>query len=126
MNQYKLKFLQNKLIQYTGSSQALPIIMKHLVETAQILKSYGAPDYLVDAGLFHSIYGEESSRNMPKNLYLTRDELIDIIGQQAEQVVYEFCSIPDPRSQNILLYPDGQLRDDLILLDRANEEQMNG
>ena len=126
MNQYKLKFLQNKLIQYTGSSQALPIIMKHLVETAQILKSYGAPDYLVDAGLFHSIYGEESSRNMPKNLYLTRDELIDIIGQQAEQVVYEFCSIPDPRSQNILLYPDGQLKEDLILLDKANEEQMNG
>jgi len=57
---------------------------------------------------------------------LTRDELIDIIGQQAEQVVYEFCSISDPRSQNILLYPDGQLKEDLILLDRANEEQMNG
>ena len=126
MNQYKLKFLENKLVQYTGSSKALPIIMKHLVETAQILKGYGAPDYLVNAGLFHSIYGEESSRNMPKNLYLTRDELIDIIGQQAEQVVYEFCSIPDPRSQNILLYPDGQLKKDLILLDRANEEQMNG
>ena len=126
MNQYKLKFLENKLVQYTGSSKALPIIMKHLVETAQILKGYGAPDYLVDAGLFHSIYGEESSRNMPKNLYLTRDELIDIIGQQAEQVVYEFCSIPDPRSQNILLYHDGQLKEDLILLDKANEEQMNG
>ena len=46
---------------------------------------------------------------MSKNLYLTRDELIDIIGQQAEQVVYEFCSIPDPRSQNILLYPDEQV-----------------
>ena len=126
MNQYKLKFLENKLVQYTGSSKALPIIMKHLVETAQILKSYGAPDYLVDAGLFHSIYGEESSRNMPKNLYLTRQELVGIIGEQSEQIVHEFCSIPDPRLQNILLYPDGQLKEDLILLDKANEEQMNG
>ena len=126
MNQYKLKFLENKLVQYTGSSQALPIIMKHLVETAQILKGYGAPDYLVDAGLFHSIYGEESSRNMPKNLYLTRQELVDIIGEQSEQIVHEFCSIPNPRSQNILLYHDGQLKEDLILLDKANEEQMNG
>ena len=126
MNQYKLKFLENKLVQYTGSSKALPIIMKHLVETAKILKGYGAPDYLVDAGLFHSIYGEESSRNMPKNLYLTRQELVDIIGEQSEQIVHEFCSIPNPRSQNILLYHDGQLKEDLILLDKANEEQMNG
>ena len=100
--------------------------MDHLIGSAEILKSYGVSDYLIDAGLFHSIYGEASSRNMPKNLYLTRDELIDIIGQQAEQVVYEFCSISDPRSQNILLYPDGQLKEDLILLDKANEEQMNG
>ena len=124
MNQSKIKFLGNKLIAYLGS--APKAVMDHLIGTAEILKSYGASDYLIDAGLFHSIYGEASSRNMPKNLYLTRDELIDIIGQQAEQVVYEFCYISDPRSQNILLYPDGQLKEDLILLDRANEEQMNG
>ena len=124
MNQSKIKFLESKLIAYLGS--APKVVMDHLIGTAEILKSYGVSDYLIDAGLFHSIYGEASSRNMPKNLYLTRDELIDIIGQQAEQVVYEFCSISDPRSQNILLYPDGQLKEDLILLDRANEEQMNG
>ena len=63
---------------------------------------------------------------MPKNLYLTRQELVGIIGEQSEQIVHEVCSIPDPRSQNILLYPDGQLKEDLILLDEANEEQMNG
>ena len=101
-------------------------LLDHLVGVSNILEEMGAPQHVQDAGLFHSIYGEASSRNMPKNLYLTRDELIDIIGQQAEQVVYEFCSISDPRSQNILLYPDGQLKKDLILLDRANEEQMNG
>ena len=85
MNQSKIKFLENKLIAYLGS--APKAVMDHLIGTAEILKSYGASDYLIDAGLFHSIYGEASSRNMPKNLYLTRDELIDIIGRQAEQVV---------------------------------------
>ena len=113
MHQYKIKFLEDKLIDYLGS--APEAVMNHLIGTAVILKEYGAPDYLVDAGLFHSIYGEESSRNVPKNLYLSRQE-----------IVYEFSSIPDPRSQNILSYPDGQLKKDLILLDRANEEQMNG
>ena len=124
MHQYKIKFLEDKLIDYIGS--APEAVMNHLIGTAVILKEYGAPDYLVDAGLFHSIYGEESSRNVPKNLYLSRQELIDMIGEHSEQIVYEFSSIPDPRSQNILSYPDGQLKKDLILLDRANEEQMNG
>tara|TARA_R100001369_G_C3182220_1_gene141725 strand:- start:47 stop:451 length:405 start_codon:yes stop_codon:yes gene_type:complete len=125
MNQFKINFLEKKLVQYIGSPIALPSIMKHLIGTAEILKSYNAPNYLVDAGLFHSIYGEESSRNMPKNLYLTRDELVGIIGHKSEKIVYEFCSIPNPRLDNIILYPDGQLKNDLILLDKANEEQMN-
>ena len=88
MNQYKIKFLEDKLIDYIGF--APKVVMDHLVGTAVILKEYGAPDYLVDAGLFHSIYGEESSRNVPKNIYLTREELVGIIGKDAEKIVFEF------------------------------------
>jgi len=124
MNQYKIKFLEDKLIDYIGF--APKAAMDHLIGTADILKEYGASDYLIDAGLFHSIYGEASSRNMSKNIYLTREELIGIIGKDAEKIVFEYSSIESPRTENIFNYPEGQLKKDLILLDRANSEQMNG
>ena len=124
MNQYKIKFLEDRLIDYLGS--APEAVMNHLIGTAVILQEYEASDYLVDAGLFHSIYGEASSRNIPKNIYLTREELIDIIGKDAERIVFEYSSIESPRTENIFNYPDGQLKEDLILLDKANNEQMNG
>ena len=124
MNQYKIKFLEDKLIDYIGFVPKAA--MDHLVGTAVILKEYGAPDYLVDAGLFHSIYGEASSRNVPKNIYLTREELVGIIGKDAEKIVFEFSCIESPRTENIFNYPESQLKKDLILLDRANSEQMSG
>ena len=124
MHQYKIKFLEDKLIDYLGS--APEAVMNHLIGTAVILQEYGASDYLVDAGLFHSIYGEASSRNIPKNIYLTREQLIDIIGKDAERIVFEYSSIESPRTENIFNYPAGQLKEDLILLDKANSEQMNG
>ena len=124
MNQYKIKFLEDRLIDYLGF--APETVMNHLIGTAVILQEYGASDYLVDAGLFHSIYGEASSRNIPKNIYLTRKELVDIIGKDAERIVFEYSSIESPRTENIFNYPTGQLKEDLILLDKANSEQMNG
>jgi hypothetical protein len=57
---------------------------------------------------------------------LTREELIGIIGKDAEKIVFEYSSIESPRTENIFNYPEGQLKKDLILLDRANSEQMNG
>ena len=57
---------------------------------------------------------------------LTRYELVDIIGKDAERIVFEYSSIESPRTENIFNYPDGQLKEDLILLDKANSEQMNG
>ena len=87
MNQYKIKFLEDKLIDYIGF--APKVVMDHLVGTAVILKEYGAPDYLVDAGLFHSIYGEESSRNVPKNIYLTREELVESAKKVFDAVLSE-------------------------------------
>ena len=122
MNQYKIKFLEDRLIDYLGF--APEAIMNHLIGTAVILQEYGASDYLVDAGLFHSIYGEASSRNIPKNIYLTREELVDIIGKDAERIVFEYSSIESPRTENIFNYPAGQLKEDLLLLDKANSKQI--
>lgn len=136
----KISFLENKLNQYLARSElanfylgnGIPSdivligrIMTHLTETAKILENKGASDYLVDAGLFHSIYGEKSSRSMPKNIYLTREELADVIGHEAEKIVYVFSEIPSPRSKHIRNMPECQLKQDLIMLDEANSEQMN-
>ena len=122
MNQFKINFLREKMLQHTRSSMVLPSIMKHLIGTAKVLEGYGAPEYVVDAGLFHAIYGQESTRILSKNLYLTRAELVDIIGHKSENLTWEFCSVPDPRLDNIMLYPDSQLKNDLILLDKADKE----
>ena len=99
-------------------------IIEHLMGTATILTKMGAPSYLVDAGLFHSVYGEASSRNTPPNSLIERYEVKKVIGKLAEEVVYQFCTIPAPRTQNILDMEDSQLRTDLIMLCDANDAEM--
>jgi hypothetical protein len=47
-----------------------------------------------------------------------------MIGKDAEEIVYEYSSIESPRTENIFNYPASQLKEDLILLDKANDEQM--
>ena len=47
-----------------------------------------------------------------------------VIGKQAEEIVYQFCTIPAPRTQNILDMEDSQLRTDLIMLCDANDAEM--
>ena len=96
----------------------------HLIGTSKILEKMRAPSYLVDAGLFHSVYGEASSRNTPPNSLIERHEVKNVIGKQAEEIVYQFCTIPAPRTLNILGMKDSQLRTDLIMLCKANDEDM--
>ena len=53
---------------------ATPILEKslsHLIGVSNILESMGTPQYVQDAGLFHSIYGEAAS-NSPSNRILQR------------------------------------------------------
>ena len=95
---------------------ATPILEKslsHLIGVSNILESMGTPQYVQDAGLFHSIYGEAAS-NSPSNRILQREELRTVIGDKAEDLVYMFATIPAPRTENIRNMIESQERTDLL------------
>jgi hypothetical protein len=122
----KVKYIDDKLSKYLESLgyQRNQRIVDHLIGTAYILRDMGALPYLVDAGLFHSVYGEASSRNSPPNSLIERYEVQEVVGKQAEEIVYQFCTISAPRTQNIIAMEDSQLRTDLIMLCKANDQEM--
>lgn len=115
----KLKdYIENLGYQYNSR------FVDHLIGTSAILAKFGVSSYLVDAGLFHSVYGEVSSRNTTPNSLIERYEVERVIGKQAEEIVYQFCTISAPRTQNIIAMEDSQLRTDLIMLCNANDTEM--
>ena len=122
----KIIYVEQKLRDYIENLgyQYNSRFVDHLIGTSAILAKYGAPSYLIDAGLFHSVYGEASSRNTPPNSLIERYQVERVIGKQAEEIVYQFCTIPAPRTQNILDMEDSQLRTDLIMLCNANDAEM--
>ena len=84
----------------------------------------GAPQYLQDAGLFHSVYGTVSF--MPDGgLVEDRQIIKDLIGDQAEEVAYWFCILDKPRNENIWNIESDKLRQDLIMLEQANQDDMS-
>ncbi|MDT8840006.1 hypothetical protein ParKJ_21490 [Paraburkholderia fungorum] len=65
-------------------------LTSHLVETGRWLEKRGNPRTLVAAGAFHSIYGTEEFREKAVSLE-RRPEIQQIIGEEAEALVYLFC-----------------------------------
>ncbi|WP_321871938.1 DUF6817 domain-containing protein [Paraburkholderia tropica] len=62
----------------------------HLIETGRWLERWGSPPTLVAAGAFHSIYGTEEFREKAVSVD-RRSEIREIIGEEAENLVYFFC-----------------------------------
>ena len=110
----KINFLKN--IEANTKSHAGRTLMDHLIGVYNILKNDGAPQYLQDAGLFHSIYGTVIFKHQSTN---NRDAIIELIGEQAEEIVWEFCNLPRERYKAISEF-EGQLKEDLLLLTKAN------
>lgn len=97
-------------------------LLEHLIGTYKILDEGFAPLHVCDAGLFHSVYGTAYFK--PKTISLdNRDIVKNIIGEDAENLVFMFCSIPTPRFNNIMSLQDGQLRDELLMIEDANREE---
>ena len=65
-------------------------LISHLTGTFDLLKAWGAADYVCDAGLFHAAYGtagfEETMVGLDK-----REEIAKVIGDEAEALVYLYC-----------------------------------
>tara|TARA_B100002019_G_C21253365_1_gene592442 strand:- start:917 stop:1237 length:321 start_codon:yes stop_codon:yes gene_type:complete len=92
------------------------------VGTRDILREQGAPEYLQDAGLFHSVYG--TAYYMPEEgISTSREDIQKLIGIQAEEIAYWYCVLQAPRINEIVKF-EGQLKEDLLWLDLANGEEM--
>lgn len=70
-------------------------LFKHLYGTYKILKSHGADEDVCLAGLYHSVYGTE----FYSRLQLEREQVKNIIGDRAENLVYDFCLLSDRDTQ---------------------------
>lgn len=109
-----------ELEQHTATVHHLDrTLFVHLLGTYKMLKSLGKPEYVCLAGLYHSVYETEY---FEFNTPFTRERVKELIGEQAEAVVYEFCNTV-PRT-NKLLDRDGDWSDqmyaDLLDVDIAN------
>ena len=96
-------------------------LLEHLIGVRDILKKWGAPEYVQDGGLFHSVYG---TTYFKPQMTTDRDAVRNLIGEKAEELAYWFCFLDSPRSQRISIIENEQLKKDLLLIDKANDEDM--
>lgn len=76
------------VLEHTGSEA----FDAHLRGVQAILRYWGAPSHLYNAGLFHSIYGTEGFQGF--SLPLTdRDAIRNLIGDEAEKLCWIFCMV---------------------------------
>ena len=73
------------------------------------------------AGLWHSAYGTSAYIKNKGDPNFTRDIVRGFIGEEAEDLVHQFCSFKRPRSQKIL--ESGNK--DLIMIELANVVDQN-
>ena len=97
-------------------------LYSHLEGVRKNLEELDAPEYLQDAGLFHSIYGTAFFKHQSTN---DRNKVRELIGEKAEEIVYWFCIIDKPRTTNINKLEEGQLKNDLKLLNYANNNEQD-
>ena len=66
-------------------------LIEHLKGTARLLQLWGARAVLQDAGLYHAAYGTAGFDSAMVGLDM-RDKIAEVIGTEAEQLVYLYCS----------------------------------
>lgn len=94
-------------------------LLDHLIRVYKTLESWEAPQYVRDAGLFHSVYGTVYFKSQVTS---DRDSIINIIGHRAEVLAYIYCMLSDPRGEALMRIEDEQVKKDLLLIDKANDE----
>jgi len=76
------------VLDHTGSAA----FDEHLKGVQAVLRHWSAPKYLVNAGLFHSIYGTEGFQGFTLPLS-QRDAVRSLIGERAENLAFVFCML---------------------------------
>jgi len=96
-------------------------LLQHLSGVRDSIRNNGFPQYLQDAGMFHSVYGTTYFK--PK-ITQDRETIRSLIGEKAENLVYLFCNMEHPRKKNIELVEDDQVRKDLLVIEEKNSADM--
>lgn len=73
----------------TAESHSALSLLEHLEGTYRLLKCWGSPEHICEAGLFHSIYGTKARRSKALELD-RRAELRQLVGEGAESLIYAF------------------------------------
>lgn len=76
------------VLDHTGSAA----FDEHLKGVQAVLRYWDAPDYLTNAGLFHSIYGTEGFQGFSLPLS-ERSAIQNLIGEKAEKLCFWFCMV---------------------------------
>mmetsp|Transcript_17586 Transcript_17586/g.33385 ORF Transcript_17586/g.33385 Transcript_17586/m.33385 type:complete len:306 (-) Transcript_17586:196-1113(-) len=76
------------VLDHTGSAA----FDEHLKGVQAVLRNWGAPTYLANAGLFHSIYGTEGFQGFSLPLS-QRNAVKSLIGDKAEKLAFVFCML---------------------------------
>lgn len=72
------------------TSHSRRTLLEHLTGTHDLLRLWGNPPHVCVAGLFHSIYGTYVFDRRSADLGM-RDRIAEVIGRDAEWLVYVFC-----------------------------------
>jgi uncharacterized protein (DUF2164 family) len=97
---------------------------QHLLNTSNIITTlFPTKQYLIDAGLFHSIYGTCYYNH---GIKISRTEIKSLIGNKSENLVYIFCNLEN-RTEVILQNKfKKDIQKDLYILEYANYLEQNG
>ena len=120
INSEKLNFILESTKSYKHNGKQF---FDHLLQTSGIVEKLcqqiGIEDsgYLIDAALFHSIYGTDYYEF---NEQISREKIISLIGERAEQLVHFFCSLTDRNLQILQHKFQPSLQRDLYILEYAN------
>ena len=120
INSEKLNFILESTKSYKHNGKQF---FDHLLQTSGIVEKLcqqigiNDSEYLVDAALFHSIYGTDYYEF---NEQITREKVISLIGENAEKLVHFFCSLPERNIQILQHKFQSSLQRDLYILEYAN------
>ena len=112
-----IEYLEQLGTDKVAHTNGLQSLMDHLIGVKNLLKRMNVPEYVQDAGLFHSIYGTIYFNTQSTN---NREEVRQLIGTEAEELVYLFCSLEHPRIDKIKEMEDTPKRYALRMIERAN------
>ena len=96
---------------------------EHLMGTFKFLLKTGESETICLAGLYHSVY---DTFYYTANLEVTRDQIIELIGEEAEDLVFKFCNL-EHRTDRLLFCNDYDLQTQISLLkiEYANYYDLN-